>query len=158
MRLYYKVREDVESVQYCDIMSLYPYICKYLKFPIGHPIIHVGDACADIEACLKMEDPMKCKIVPPDDLYHPVLPYRCDKKLLFCLCRTCVLEQRYERMSTSRRCRNMPGRHVGHRRGAIGCGQRIHNFGNFGSVRIQSRVTMPKRVKAASSQTTSTLF
>jgi len=47
MRLYYKIKEDVESVQYCDIMSLYPYICKYFKFPIGHPIIHVGDACVD---------------------------------------------------------------------------------------------------------------
>jgi len=82
----------VESVQYCDIMSLYPYICKYFKFPIGHPIIHVGDACADIEACLKMGGLMKCKIVPPDDLYHPVLLYRCDKKLLFCLCQACVLE------------------------------------------------------------------
>jgi len=48
MRLHYKIREN-ESVQYCD-MSLYPYICKYFKFPIGHPIIHVGDACADKEA------------------------------------------------------------------------------------------------------------
>ena len=92
MRLQYKIREDVESVQYCDTMSLYPYICKYFKFPIGHPIIHVGDTGADIEACLKMEGPMKCKIVPPKDLYHPVQPYRCDRKLLFCLCRTCVLE------------------------------------------------------------------
>jgi len=35
---------------------------------------------------------MKCKIVPPKDLYHPVLPYRWDKKLLFSLCRTCVYE------------------------------------------------------------------
>jgi len=35
---------------------------------------------------------MRCKIVPPADLYHPVLPYRYDKKLLFCLCRTCVQE------------------------------------------------------------------
>jgi len=35
---------------------------------------------------------MKRKIVPPKDLYQPVLPYRCDKKLLFCLCRTRVLE------------------------------------------------------------------
>jgi hypothetical protein len=49
-------------------MSLYPYICKYFKFPIGHPIIHKGDACADIEACLKMEGLMKCKIVPPTNL------------------------------------------------------------------------------------------
>jgi len=82
----------VESVQYCDLMSLYPYIWKCFKFPIGYPIIHVGDACADIEDCLRMEGLMKCKIVPPKDVYHPVLPYRCDKKLLFCLCRTCVLE------------------------------------------------------------------
>ena len=52
----------------------------------------MGDTGADIEACLKMEGPMKCKIVPPKDLYHPVQPYRCDRKLLFCLCRTCVLE------------------------------------------------------------------
>jgi len=43
MRLHYKIREGEKTVQYCDIMSLYPYICKYYKFPIGHPIIHVGD-------------------------------------------------------------------------------------------------------------------
>jgi hypothetical protein len=29
-------------------------------------------------------------IVPPQRLYHPVLPYRCNKKLMFCLCRTCA--------------------------------------------------------------------
>jgi len=92
MRLHYKIREVEETVQYCDIMSLYPYICKYFKFPIGHPIIHVGDTCAGIEARLKMEGLMKCKIVPPTNLYLPVLPYRYDKKLLFCLCRTCVQE------------------------------------------------------------------
>jgi len=39
-----------------------------------------------------MEGLMRCKIVPPTNLYHPVLPYRYDKKLLFCLCRTCVQE------------------------------------------------------------------
>ena len=42
MRLHYKIREGEETVQYCD-MSLYPYICKYFKFPIGHPIIHLRD-------------------------------------------------------------------------------------------------------------------
>ena len=30
--------------------------------------------------------------LPRKDLYHPVLLYRWDKKLLFCLCRTCVHE------------------------------------------------------------------
>jgi len=32
---------------YSPAMSLYPYIRKYFKFPIGQTIIHVGDACAD---------------------------------------------------------------------------------------------------------------
>ena len=47
MRLHYKIREGEETVQYYDVMSLYPYICKYFKFPIDHPIIHVGDTCED---------------------------------------------------------------------------------------------------------------
>jgi glucose dehydrogenase len=38
-RIHYKIREGDESVQYCDVMSSYPYICKYFKFPIGHPTI-----------------------------------------------------------------------------------------------------------------------
>jgi len=74
MRLHYEIREEDEPVQFCEVMSLYPYICKYFKFPIGHPIIHVGDACADKEASLKMDGLMKCTIVPPKNLYHPVLP------------------------------------------------------------------------------------
>jgi hypothetical protein len=73
-------------------MSLYPYICKYGKFTTGHPAVHVGDTCKDVEACLKMEGLMKCTIVPPKRLYHPVLPFRYNKKLLFCLCGTCVTE------------------------------------------------------------------
>jgi len=93
MRLHYKIREGEETVQYCDVISLYPYICKHFKFPIGHPIIHVGDACADKVSCLKMERLIKCTIVPPKDLYDPILPFRHNKKLLFCLCRSCVLEQ-----------------------------------------------------------------
>ena len=123
MRLHYNIK-DVESVQYCD-MSLYLYICKYFKFPIGNRIIHVGEACADIEACLKVEGLMKCKIVPPADLYHPVLPYRYDMKLLFCLCRTCVQEHNAKSECQHRSDAEMLGRHVGHRRGTIGRRKRI---------------------------------
>jgi hypothetical protein len=72
MRLHYIAREN-ETIKYV-VMSLYPYICKYYKFPIGHPIIHVGDACKDEEACLHLEGLIKCSIVPPIKLYHPVLP------------------------------------------------------------------------------------
>ena len=50
MRLNYKAREG-ETIQHVDLMNLYPYICKYFKFPVGHSVIHVGGACKDKEAC-----------------------------------------------------------------------------------------------------------
>jgi hypothetical protein len=86
----HRVARDDETIQYVDVMSLYPYVCKYYMMPVGHPKIHVGDACEDIDRCMKMEGLIKCEIVPPKHLYHPVLPYRHDHKLLFCLCRSCV--------------------------------------------------------------------
>ena len=52
--LHYKVEENRETIQYCDL-SLYPYTCKYSKFPIGHPIINVGDTCKNVDACFQME-------------------------------------------------------------------------------------------------------
>jgi hypothetical protein len=39
-----------------------------------------------------MEGLMKCSVVPPKSLYHPVLPFRYNKKLLFCLCRSCAVD------------------------------------------------------------------
>jgi len=82
IRLHYKAWEN-ETIQYVDVMNLYPYICKYFKFPVGHPIIHVGNACKDIEACLRTDGLIKCSIVPPERLYHPVLLLRCNNKLMF---------------------------------------------------------------------------
>jgi len=45
MRLHYMY----ETIQYVHAIILYPYICNNFKFPIRHPIIHVGDACKDKE-------------------------------------------------------------------------------------------------------------
>jgi len=53
-------------------MSLYLYICKYFKFPVGYPIIHVGDECKNIEECLRICGLIKFSIVPLETLYHPV--------------------------------------------------------------------------------------
>ena len=53
----------------------------------------MGDTCKNIKDCLHLEGLIKCTVVPPTELYHPVLPFRCNKKLLLCLCRKCVLEQ-----------------------------------------------------------------
>ena len=95
MRLHHKAGDD-ETVQYVDVISLYPYVCKYFKFPIGHPVIHVGDACLDKDAMLEKEGLIKCRVLPPERLYHPVLPFRCNNKLLFCLCRSCAVERNIE--------------------------------------------------------------
>ena len=40
-----------------------------------------------------MDGMKKCKVVPPKSFIHSVLPYRFNKKLLLCLCRSCVHEQ-----------------------------------------------------------------
>ena len=61
----------------------------------------MGEACDHKEACLQMDGLMKCSIVLPKRLYHPVFPYRSNKKLLFCLCRSRVLQQ-----NTCRECRH----------------------------------------------------
>jgi hypothetical protein len=67
MSIHHKIGEG-ETIQYCVVMSLYPYICKYFKFPGGHPVVHAGEACKDVDAMLKMEDLIKCQVLPPKRL------------------------------------------------------------------------------------------
>lgn len=88
-RLFYESK-DKEQIRYVDFTSLYPYVCKYSKFPIGHPVIFFGN---DIP--MEVFGIIKCKILPPQDLLHPVLPYRTRNKLTFPLCRTCA-EQNHQ--------------------------------------------------------------
>ena len=73
-------------------MSLYPFVCKYFKFPVGHPVIQVGDACRDMESMLQKDGLVKYCILTPRTLYHIVLPFRCKGKLLYCLWKTCATE------------------------------------------------------------------
>jgi hypothetical protein len=88
-RLFYE-SNDNEQIRYVDFTSLYPYVCKYGIFPVGHPEISFGnDIPNDVFGILK------CKILPPQDLIHPVLPYRTRNKLTFPLCRTCA-EQNHQ--------------------------------------------------------------
>jgi len=73
-------------------MILYPYVRKYFKFPMGHPVIHVCEACQDRETMLRKEGLIKCCMLPPQCLYHPVLPFRCNGRVIFCLCRSFATE------------------------------------------------------------------
>ena len=76
-RLFYEIDENTdEEIKYIDLCSLNPFICKCGSFPVEHPEIYSQE---DID-----------KVLPPRDLYHPVLPYKCNNKLLFPLCTGCA--------------------------------------------------------------------
>ena len=87
--LYYKASEG-EIVSYADVCSLYPWVNKYGKYPIGHPEILTTNLSSDIS---QYEGVIKCKVLPPKHLYHPVLPVRLGSKLMFPLCSVCASEQ-----------------------------------------------------------------
>jgi G:T-mismatch repair DNA endonuclease (very short patch repair protein) len=87
--LHYKCKPG-EIISYDDVCSLYPYVNKYGKYPVGHPIIKTSNLTRDIS---QYEGLIKCKVLPPNRLYHPVLPVRIGSKLLFPLCYRCAEER-----------------------------------------------------------------
>jgi hypothetical protein len=91
-RLYYKQPEDESSkVFYVDFCSLYPSVNKYCEYPLGHPEI-IMNPPNGIDTYFGVA---KCTVLPPRNLFHPVLPYRHpDGKLMFPLCTKCADEYR----------------------------------------------------------------
>lgn len=59
---------------------------KYCRYPVGHPDI-ITDNFSEIENYFGI---IKCRVLPPTDLYLPVLPVRLNGKLLFPLCSKCA--------------------------------------------------------------------
>ncbi|OXU28863.1 hypothetical protein TSAR_009156 [Trichomalopsis sarcophagae] len=83
--------KDNEKIRYIDVCSLYPYIQKYGKYPVGHPDVKIGHEC-DKYVGTKLEDVeglVKCRVLPPRDLLYPVLPIHLNNTLMFPLCRKC---------------------------------------------------------------------
>ena len=72
-----------------DFTSLYPWVNKYREIPIGHPEILISEALVD-RSPTEFFGMIKCEILPPPYLFHPLLPYRAQGKLMFLLCRTCA--------------------------------------------------------------------
>ena len=89
-KLYHEIDESTQDeLKYIDVCSLYPFICKYGHFPLGHPTI-LSQENIDKDNIGQYQGLIKCKVLPPTNLYHPVLPYKCNNKLMFPLCRTCA--------------------------------------------------------------------
>ena len=88
-KLLYNFKEN-ECGRYVDFCSLYPTVQYYQKYPIDHPTKIFNPEKYD----KSWYGLIKCKVVPPRKLYHPVLPQRIKvdsyKKLVFTLCKTCA--------------------------------------------------------------------
>jgi len=90
IKLIYDLKNKELKGKYIDVVSLYPTVMYYDRYPTGHPI--------------KVSKPKQydnnwfglvyCKVLPPRNLYLPVLPYKQKtkqtSKLLFGLCRCCM--------------------------------------------------------------------
>jgi hypothetical protein len=88
-RIHTKVASH-QKIKYQDYCSLYPYIMKNRDLPLGHATIITSDFNKTIDDYFGI---IKLKILPPQDLYIPVLPVRSNGRLLFPLCAKCA-EQR----------------------------------------------------------------
>ena len=85
LKLYHEAGPS-ENIRYFDFCSLYPYINKYGRYVAGVPEKLRGSEIPE-----SLEGLLKCRILPPRNLYIPVLPYRSPSgKLTFPLCRACV--------------------------------------------------------------------
>ena len=88
-KLLYDFKEN-ECGRYVDFCSLYPSVQFSKKYPIGHPTKIFKPEKYD----KSWYGLIKCKVVPPRQLYHPVLPQRIKvdnyEKLIFTLCKKCA--------------------------------------------------------------------
>jgi hypothetical protein len=85
--MYHKA-EPGEKIRYYDFTSLYPTVQARCPYPVGHPQI-IFRNFGPLDGYFGI---VKCTVLPPRGLYHPVLPYRCHGKLMFPLCGTCATE------------------------------------------------------------------
>jgi len=86
-KLYHKISND-EKIKYIDINSLYPSVQFYCKYPVDHPEI-ITNNFQKIENYFGLA---KIDILPPQNLFIPVLPLKINGKLVFTLCYTCAKE------------------------------------------------------------------
>jgi hypothetical protein len=87
--LYYQCKEH-EMIKYFDFTSLYPYVQKTQKMPLGEPTIISENFDQDFSNYFGL---VNCLILPPNNLLFPVLPARINNKLVFTLCYECAINK-----------------------------------------------------------------
>ncbi|XP_028411614.1 uncharacterized protein LOC114534373 [Dendronephthya gigantea] len=85
-KLFHECKDD-EKIRYVDFTSLYPWANKTTRTVVGHPHIITENFDEDISNYFGL---IKCTVLPPHGLFHPVLPYRTQGKLMFPLCKSCA--------------------------------------------------------------------
>ena len=64
-KLYHEIDESTQDeLKYIDVCSLYPFICKYGHFPLGHPTI-LSQENIDKDNIGQYQGLIKCKVLPP---------------------------------------------------------------------------------------------
>ena len=79
-----------EKIFYVDVTSLYPWVNKTCEYPLGHPNIIFNPTIEEFSNYFGLA---KVTILPPAELFHPVLPVRIGEKLTFPLCAACVKKE-----------------------------------------------------------------
>jgi hypothetical protein len=92
IKLFHECGEG-EVIRYVDVTSMYPTANLHMRVPTCHPVIITDPALMD-HTLKSYFGVIKAKVLPPTNLYIPVLPYRANSRLLFPLCRTCCEESR----------------------------------------------------------------
>ena len=109
--LYHQVGPG-EQIHYMDVTSLYPWVNKTQEYPLGHPNIITQPTLEEFPQYFGLA---KVDILPPRELYHPVLPLRSGGKLTFPLCATCVKEQQQKPMlERTPHCHHSPAERMLH--------------------------------------------
>jgi hypothetical protein len=83
--------DEGEVIRYVDVTSMYPTANLHMRVPTCHPEIITDPALID-NSLKSYFGVVKAKVLPPTNLFIPVLPYRANSKLLFPLCRRCCEE------------------------------------------------------------------
>lgn len=82
-----------KKIKYIDVCSVYPTVQYYDYYPVGHSENIVKPKSYN----KNWFGVIKCKILPPRNLYHPVLPVKVRmnkyEKLLFPLCLECTIKK-----------------------------------------------------------------